>query len=156
MGGSDRSSRSLGDTRKLEERAKEILKQGSGKTNVFISFAFEDVDEVNLLRAQAKNENSEIEFNDWSVHEPFESARAEYIRQRIEERIQQSSTTVVYLSDSTADSEWVRWEVSKSLTLGKRVIAVHAHDIPPTNIPELILANNIEVIPWSKLADRLK
>src|SRR5437899_2173319 len=101
MGGSDRRGRSLGDTSKLEERAKEILKQGSGKCNVFISFAFEDIDEVNLLRAQAKNENSDIEFNDWSVHEPFDSARAEYIRQRLSDRMNQCSTTIIYLSEFT-------------------------------------------------------
>jgi hypothetical protein len=48
-GGGGDSSRSLGDTRDLENRAKEILKQAdSGRKNVFISFAFEDVDEREL------------------------------------------------------------------------------------------------------------
>src|SRR3954465_6587750 len=98
-GGGGDSSQSLGDTRDLENRAKEILKQAdSGRKNVFISFAFEDVDEVNLLRGQAKNEHSEIDFNDRSVRGPYDSDRADYIRQKLRERINQCSTTVVYLS----------------------------------------------------------
>src|SRR4051794_4775935 len=110
---------SLGDIRGLEQKAKAAL-QG-GRRNVFISFAAEDLDEVNLLRAQAKNENSNIEFNDHSVREPYDSERAQYIKQRISERIHRSSVTVVYLSENTAQSRWVAWEVEKSLEIGKAV-----------------------------------
>ena len=35
----------LGDIRSLEQKAKEALQQG--RRNIFISFAFEDIDEVN-------------------------------------------------------------------------------------------------------------
>lgn len=115
MGGGGGGRRSLGDIRALEQRAKEAL-QG-GKRNVFISFAMEDLDEVNLLRAHAKNEKSDIEFNDYSVREPYDSERAEYIRQKITERIERASVTVVYLSESTPQSKWVKWEVEKSLSL---------------------------------------
>lgn len=154
-GGGDRS-RSLGDTRDLENRAKEILRQGdSGRKNVFISFAFEDIDDVNLLRGQAKNENSDIDFNDRSVREPYDSDRADYIRQKLRERINQCSTTVVYLSDDTAQSRWVRWEVEKSIELGKKVIAAHAGDTAPANIPDFIRTNKIKVVPWSRLSSEL-
>ena len=60
-GGGSGGWRSLGDIRALEQKAKEAL-QGA-KRNVFISFASEDLNDVNLLRAHAKNENSDIEFN---------------------------------------------------------------------------------------------
>ena len=46
--------------------------------------------------------------------------------------------TVVYLSASTAHSEWVKWEVEKSLALGKRVIAMHASDTPPATLPNWV------------------
>ncbi|WP_084799564.1 TIR domain-containing protein [Bradyrhizobium sp. Ai1a-2] len=147
-GGSNR----LGDTRALEEKAKRVL-QG-GRKNVFISFAHEDLDEVNLLRGQSKNENSDIEFNDYSVKEPYDSVRAEYIKSRLTERISQSSTTVVYLSKDTPQSRWVRWEVEKSIELGKRVIAVHAGQSAPTP-PTWISQNKIKVVPWSSLAQEL-
>ena len=153
MGGGGGGRRSLGDIRALEQRAKAAL-QG-GKRNVFISFAMEDLDEVNLLRAHAKNEKSDIEFNDYSVREPYDSERAEYIRQKITERIERASVTVVYLSESTPQSEWVKWEVEKSLSLGKRVVAMHASDKPPTQLPAWISEKKIGLVPWRNLADEL-
>jgi len=41
---------------------------------------------VNLLRGQARNENSDLEFSDWSLSEPFDSKNAEYIKRGIRER----------------------------------------------------------------------
>jgi hypothetical protein len=156
-GGGGSSSSSLGDTRHLEDRAKEILQRGdTGRKNVFISFAYGDIDHVNLLRGQAKNENSDIEFNDLSVKERFDSQRGEYIRQKIRERINQSSTTVVYLSKDTQQSRWVKWEVEKGIELGKRVIATHSGDSAPGPVPDFIRNNKIKVVPWSRLADELR
>jgi hypothetical protein len=143
----------LGDIRGLEQKAKEALQQG--RRNIFISFAHEDIGDVNLLRAQAKNDNNDIEFNDRSVQEPYDSKRAEYIRERLADRINQASTTVVYLSNDTAQSKWVEWEVSKSLELGKKVIAMHAGDRPPANLPSWIAQYQIKVVPWKKLADEV-
>lgn len=151
-GGGGGGSR-LGDVRALEQKAKEAL-QG-GKKNVFISFAAEDLDEVNLLRAHAKNEKSDIEFNDHSVREPYDSEQAEYIRRKIGERIARSSVTVVFLSQHTAQSRWVEWEVRKSLEAGKRVIAVHSGDSYKGKAPSWIGENKIKIVRWSKLADEL-
>lgn len=153
MGGGGGGRRSLGDIRALEERAKAAL-QG-GKRNVFISFAMEDLDEVNLLRAHAKNEKSDIEFNDYSVREPYDSERAEYIRQKITERIERASVTVVYLSESTPQSEWVKWEVEKSLSLGKRVVAMYASDKPPSQLPAWVSEKKIGLVAWKNLAAEL-
>lgn len=153
-GGSGGGWGALGDISALEKKAKAAL-QGSGKRNVFISFATEDMNEVNLLRAQAKNENSDIEFNDHSVKEPYNSERAEYIKRKITERIERTSVCVVYLSVNTAQSDWVQWEVERSLDLGKRVIAVHAKDAPNFRMPTWINEHGIKVLPWSKLADEL-
>ena len=143
----------LGDVNSLERKAREAL--AGGRRNVFISFANEDVDEVNLLRAQAKNENSDIEFNDHSVRAPYDSKRAEYIRQKISERISRCSTTVVYLSNSTANSRWVKWEVERSQELGKKVIAVHSGGKYSGERPDWLQSNKIKVVPWSKLPTEL-
>lgn len=155
-GGGGGGVNTLGDIRSLEEKAKEALKSGlEGKKNVFISFAAEDLDEVNLLRAHAANEKSDIEFKDYSVKEPYDSERAEYIKQKLRERINQASTTVVYLSKNTAQSDWVKWEVDKSVKLGKRVIAIHAGDKPPSKLPDWVKEHGVKVVPWSKLSDEL-
>lgn len=153
MGGSGGGWNRLGDVRALEEKAKAAL-QG-GKRNVFISFATDDMNEVNLLRGQAKNDNSDIEFNDHSVRAPYNSEQAEYIKRKIAERISRTSTTVVYLSNSAATSQWVEWEVRKSQELGKRVIAVHSGDGYSGAMPSW-MDSKIKVVPWSNLSQELK
>ena len=57
MGGGGSGLRSNGNIKSLVERAKKELRKGEdqGRRNEFISFAYEDIDEVNLLRGQAKN-----------------------------------------------------------------------------------------------------
>ena len=153
-GGGGGGWNTLGNIRALEEKAKAAL-QG-GKRNVFISFAAEDVNEVNLLRGQAKNENSDLEFNDHSVREPYDSERAQYIKLKIGERIARASVSVIYLSEHTAQSRWVTWEVEKSLSLNKAVIAVHPKDAPLGRLPEWVQRLGVKVLPWSRLANELK
>lgn len=152
-GSSGRWSR-LGDIRSLEERAKQAL--SGGRKNVFISFATEDLDEVNLLRAHALNENSDIEFNDHSVREPYNSDRASYIKEKIGERIARSSVCVVYVSESTRQSEWVKWEVEESLRQGKKVVGVHPKGQAPQIAPEWVAKHSIRLINWSDLSAELK
>ena len=140
------------ELRTLEQRAKKALKDGDGggRRNVFISFSSEDIDEVNLLRGQAKNENSNIEFNDWSLKKPFNSDEANYIKRGIRERIRQSSATIVYLSDNTAGSEWVNWEIQESVDMGKAVVAMHKGNSPPRRLPRAVVDNKIPVVPWNQ------
>ena len=143
MGGSSGSGPKRSDLRKLEEVARKTIRDASesGRRNVFISFVREDLNEVNLLRGQARNENSNLEFNDWSLREPFDSDRADYIRQGIRERISQSSVTLVYLSRNTAKSKWVDWEIRESIRLGKGIVAVYKGDAPPKIFPRAIAEN---------------
>jgi hypothetical protein len=158
MGGGGGGSSRIGNIQSLIDRAKKELREGEnqGRRNVFISFAFEDIDNVNLLRAHAKNENSPIEFNDWSVSEPIDSERATYIKQKIADRIAQSSLTVVYLSDKTSKSDWVKWEIEESLKSGKNVIGVYPGDSKPGNLPKAIIQYKIKCVPWAKLADTIE
>lgn len=152
MGGSGGGWNRLGDVRALEEKAKAAL-QG-GKKNVFISFSSDDMNEVNLLRGQAKNDNSDIEFNDHSVRVPYDSEQAEYIKRKIAERIARTSTTVVFLSKNAAKSKWVEWEVNKSIELGKKVLAVHPGKKYDGPMPSWV-TKDIKVIRWSNLSKEL-
>lgn len=159
MGGGGGGSRSIGDIKSLIETAKEELRkgdEGKSKKNVFISFAYEDIDEVNLLRGQAKNEKSPLEFNDWSVPEEFDSERATYVKQKISERINQSSLTVAYLSEQTTKSKWVEWEIEESIRKGKTVIGVYKGVSPPVSLPNAIKKHGIKIVPWSKLTDSIR
>lgn len=136
------------DLRPIAERVKRILRESDQpRKNVFLARAYEDEDEVNLLRAQAKNPDSELEFNDHSLKEPFDSENATYIRNGIREHIRRSSMTVVYLSQHSAASKWVDWEIRESLRLGKRVVGVYQGDIAPP-LPAAFHEHNLRAIPW--------
>jgi MTH538 TIR-like domain (DUF1863) len=148
------------ELQQLEQKAKQSLKISgdTGKCNVFISFASEDLSEVNMLRAQAKNDNSDIEFNDWSLKKPFDSKDAEYVKRGIRERIRQCSVTVVYVSDKTVDSKWVDWEIRETIALGKSVVAMYKGDRSPTRLPKAVADNKVPVVPWNQreLAEAIK
>ena len=162
MGGGGGGGRGLtpGELQRLEEKARQSLKAGgdTGKCNVFISFASEDLSDVNMLRGQAKNENSDIEFNDWSLKKPFDSTDANYIRRGIRERIRQCSVAVIYVSDRTAGSKWVNWEVQEAIAMGKGVVAMYKGDGPPTRLPQAVSENKVPVVPWNQrqLANAIK
>jgi len=149
-GGGGGRSLTPAELKKLEETAKKIIKEGMvpKKRSIFISFAGEDLNEVNLLRGQAKNKNSELEFIDRSLQKPFDSKDVEYIKRGIRERIRQSSITVCYLSESTAQSKWVDWEIRESIALGKGIIAMYKGDSPPAKIPSAIKEFKIKLVPW--------
>ncbi|MFA0889230.1 MAG: TIR domain-containing protein [Synergistales bacterium] len=154
MGGGGGGGRGLtqDELRGLEQRAKMSMKDpdSTGKRNVFISFASEDLHDVNMLRGQAKNQNSDIEFNDWSLKDPFDSEKTEYIKRGIRERIRQCSVTVVYVSDATADSKWVDWEIRESIAMGKGVVAMHKGDAPPAHLPKAVTDNNVPIVQWDQ------
>ena len=154
MGGGGGGGRGLtpDELRRLDQKAKESLKAGAGtgKCNVFISFASEDLNDVNMLRGQAENENSDIEFNDWSLKEPFDSKDAEYVKRGVRERIRQCSVTVVYVSVETTDSKWVDWEIRESIAMGKGVVAMYKGDKPPARLPKAVTDNKVPVVPWNQ------
>ena len=155
MGGSSGGlGLSLGQIAELEQKAKDVLREGAEpeRCNVFTSFASEDLADVNLLRGQAKNENLALEFNDWSLREPFDSDNAEYVRRGIRERIRMCSVTMVFVSEHTADSRWVNWEIDESVRLGKRVIALYAGDRPPSRLPPALVRLGVQPVPWNHQA----
>lgn len=89
--------------------------------NVFLSFAMEDRDLVNLFRGQAKSSRSDIVFRDYSVKEPFERAW----KTNAGRLIGMCSATICLVGPSTWRSDAVDWEIRKSAELGKRLLAVN-------------------------------
>ena len=141
---------SSSDIKNLEDKVKQRLSEAKTETSrhVFISFAYEDVDEVNLLRGQAKNEKTDLEFVDFSVKEAFDSKNAEYIKQQIRKRIDRCSVTIVYLTEKSATSKWVNWEIEESLKRGKGVIGVYKGEKPPPQMPLAFQSNKCKSVQW--------
>ena len=94
---------------------------------VFLSFVEEDLELVRLFRGQAKNRNSDLEFADYSVHEPYDSTNAAYIKSRIRERIRLASVTICLIGETTHRSRWVDWEVEASVEEKNKVFGVRLH-----------------------------
>ncbi len=149
MGGGGGYSFSPVDKKELEKKAKEHLRNaGESKRNVFISFSSDDMDEVNLLRGQAKNEGVDLEFSDHSVKKAYNSEQDEYIKRQIRGKIEKASVTMVYLSPNSMKSDWVKWEIEQSKKMGKGVIAVFKGDKLPANIPSYIKDNVSSIVQW--------
>lgn len=150
MGGGGGGSIPSSDLKQLEEKAKQSLNTPEDtEPHVFISFASEDEDEVNLFRGQAKNERSELNFDDFSLKQAIDSENEDYIKQRIRERINHASVTAVYLTPDSAKSKWVDWEISESLKRGKGVIGFYKGDAPPAQLPAAFKAYGLKAVKWS-------
>lgn len=151
MGGGGGGSIPRSDLKQLEEKAKQSLKDATADTSrhVFISFAFEDEDEVNLLRGQAKNDKTELEFDDFSLKEAIKSNNEDYIKQKIRERIDRVSVTAVYLTKDSVKSEWVKWEIAESLKRGKGVVGVYKGDAPPVQLPMAFNQYGLRTVKWA-------
>ena len=94
---------------------------------VFLSFVEEDLDLVNLFRGQARNKNSDLEFSDYSVKQPYDSTDAAYIRSKIRERLRAAYVTICLIGESTYRSLWVDWEIRTSVEEGNKVFGVRLH-----------------------------
>lgn len=149
MGGSKGSPFGMTAVERLEEMARQRFEAASGpeRRNVFISFVHEDLDEVERMREHAADDRYALEFRDHSVKEPFDSENAEYIRRRIAEKIRMASVTLVYVSELTASSRWVDWEIRESIRQGKGVIAVYRGDAPPARLPSAVIEHSVRVMP---------
>ena len=154
MGGGSGGRLFDSDVKTLEEKAKQhfAAAKGDGSRHVFISFDHDDLDEVNLLRGQAKNDRVDLEFDDHSVKEAFDSKNTDYIKREIREKLDRCSVTVVYLTNRAASSEWVNWEVEESLKRGKGVVGVYKGDRPPENTPPAFRKNRCNAVRWEHAA----
>ncbi len=98
---------------------------------VFISFQMEDERTRNLLVGQARNKNTEIEFFDYSVREPFN----EKWKTNCKARIAKTKGTVVLIGPTTHKSEAVAWEITETLRqrhpiFGVQITPGKTHTIP--------------------------
>ena len=90
----------------------------------FLSFVEEDLNVVNLFRGQARNDNSDLEFADYSIKDPFDSRNADYIARGISDQLSLATLTVCLYGPTTYTSKWVDWELRKSVELGKPIMGV--------------------------------
>lgn len=113
----------------------------------FLSFVEEDLGRVILFRGQAKNERLDLEFDDYSVKEPFDSVNADYIRRCITEQIRPGTLTMCLYGPTTYTSTWVDWELRKTLDLGKPIMGVCLYNEGLVPIRPFALSGR-PCVPW--------
>lgn len=145
VGGITGNASGSGAQTKLDGGVRTPSGSDAPQRNVFISFHTEDEDQVNLLRSQAKNENQNLVFRDYSIKEPFD----EQWKSRCRERIAQTSASIVMIGPETANREAVNWEIEESYRQGKKVIGVRIYRDRNDPVPRAIRKHESSVINWN-------
>lgn len=116
--------------------------------HVFLSFVEEDLTPANLFRGQAKNKNSDLQFDDYSVNVPYDSENAAYIRSRITEKIRAASVAICLIGQKTSSSTWVKWEIEKSAELHKKILGVRLYSDVTCPTPAALTAAQGKLLGW--------
>lgn len=108
----------------------------------FLSFQMEDRWSRDFLVQHAKSERNDIEFIDYSVHEPFD----EKWKTNCRERIGRTKGTIVLVGPTTWKSEAVLWEIAESTGQSHPVFGIQIHNDKTHTIPTGLSAT--AVIRW--------
>ena len=124
------------------------------KRRIFISYQHKDrmrAKGFNLLRW---NKNVDVEFAGRHLLDPVNSENENYISSKITEQLKGTSVTVVLIGKETCNSEWVQWEILKSLEKDKPngILAIRLDDDAqlPEGCPvgEALKDAGAEIIDW--------
>jgi hypothetical protein len=125
------------------------------RRRVYLSFHAEDLPQVNGFRLMARAPNLEIDFYDGSLREVINSDRGSYIKQRIRSIIHRSSVIVCLIGNGTAWREWVNWELSTALELGKGICGVRLKN-SRGRAPQLLRDMDAPVTQWGDVQDLIR
>lgn len=121
---------------------------------VFLSFDYDDIQQVRGLKLLNKNPNYELEFYDESLDVAIDSDDANYVKRKIAEKISRSSITVCLIGENTYKRKWVCWELSKSDEAGNKIIAMAFKGINSAVLPKIIKEKKLTFYAWDP--ERLK
>lgn len=120
------------------------------KPRAFISFEMEDRWARNFLVQQSKDERNDIQFVDYSVQNPFDSAW----KTECKKRIAQTKGTIVLIGATTHRSDAVLWEIAETARQDHYLFGIQINrdrtHIIPSGIPSrnVIRWNFDQIIKW--------
>lgn len=118
------------------------------RRRIFLSFVEEDIQLVNLFRGQARNQNSTLDFYDFSIKDPYNSENEEYIKQQIRYKLDMVSVTLCLLGYNTYRSPWINWEIEASARKGKGLVGVRLHNDSADGVPAALRDNGGIIVNW--------
>jgi MTH538 TIR-like domain (DUF1863) len=115
---------------------------------IFISYQSEDRMRAKGFRLMRFNPNVEVDFFDRHLLDPVASHEPDYIRRCINERMHGTSVTVVLIGTKTHESEWVDYEIRRTLEEGKGLLGIRLKDKAESIPPGRLVESGAEVIDW--------
>jgi MTH538 TIR-like domain (DUF1863) len=115
---------------------------------IFISYQGEDRMRAKGFRLLRFNANVEVDFFDRHLLDPVASRDPEYIRRCINDRMFGTSVTVVLIGTKTHESEWVDYEIRRTLEEGKGVLGIRLKGRDESIAPARLIEAGAEVIDW--------
>lgn len=115
---------------------------------IFLSFAYEDTAQVNGFRLLRWNNNVDINFFDSSLLSQVNSQNTEYIKRAILGKLDNTSVTVVLIGASTHKSQWVAWEIEKSIQRGNGILGIKLKGQENAAVPQAMLVDHARVGTW--------
>ncbi len=131
----------------LVRAARGQLTEPARVRKLFLSFHYEDRNQVNGFRLMAHNPNLPVDFSDVSVRAAINSEESAYLRRAISEKISRCSVLVCLIGDGTAWRDWVEWELETALRFGKGLCGVRLKG-SHGRTPELLKQIGAPVASW--------
>ncbi len=118
----------------------------------FISFQMEDKWAREFLVQHAKDQDNDIEFHDYSVHEPF----SKKWKTNCKERIARTHGTIVLIGSQTYSSEACLWEIAETLRQKHPIFGIQINKDKTYIIPEGLSSNRVIRWNFKDIVDELK
>lgn len=107
--------------------------------NVFISHVHEDDELLPKLRDLVSRAGMDVRDGSITSEKPNDAKSEAYIKQQIlRPRIRWAGALVVLITNDTADSSWVNWEIEEAVSQGKPVVGVFAQGATDADVPEAL------------------
>lgn len=135
----------------LLKAARGDLNESARVRKLFLSFHYEDRDQVGGFRLMAYSPNVKFDFADVSVRAAINSEEGSYLRKVIRDKINRCSVIVCLIGNGTAWREWVEWELQTGMRLGKGICGVRLKNSRGRS-PELLNRLAAPVAAWDQTA----
>lgn len=121
----------------------------SDTKNIFISHVHEDDALLPKLKELIGRAGMEVRDGSVNSEKPNKARSEDYIKREIlAPRIDWASTLVVLITQDTAQSEWVNWEIEYAIEQGKTVVGVFAQGATDADIPEELGKHAAAIVGW--------
>lgn len=95
------------------------------------------------------NRNVRMDVQDRNLLDPVKSRDPAYIRHCIEEKMRGTSVTVVLIGSRTHTSEWVDYEIRRSIEDGKGLLGIRLKGAETAPLPARLADSGAKVMQWA-------